>query len=412
MAKIEVFMLGQFSILADGEDVIQYLGNSKKKISLLQYLLVNKDVKFTNFNLFEHLWPSDDSTNPESALKTLVSRLRKDLRPLGLGNLISTKHGVYQWNDDICDSVDIYTFSDLATKALTYSYLSEPAEKDFEKILLLYQGDLLVGYDTESWIVPRSMHYHTLYLNTIYKYIALLSEEGKYNDILRVARRALEIDKFDSKLNLELMTALLALNLKTEALTHYNYTVNLHYTQLGTKPSEDILNFYKELIKVEHDSNASLQTISEELENDDENRSAFVCDYSIFKDIYRINMRNLQRLDITIFLGVITLSSTGDATDGDLILLDKVMGFLEESLRRNLRKGDTISRYGPSQFAVLLPTANHKTGALALERVKNAFYKDCPIPNFIFSYKLKPLIYENKGEDPFAVPVGNGGNRA
>ena len=69
--KVEVYMLGRFSIMCGDEDILDVLGNSKKKIQLLQYLLVNKDTKYTNYNLFEHLWPSDDTSNPESALKTL-----------------------------------------------------------------------------------------------------------------------------------------------------------------------------------------------------------------------------------------------------------------------------------------------------------------------------------------------------
>ena len=98
MNKVEVYMLGRFSIMCGDEDILDVLGNSKKKIQLLQYLLVNKDTKYTNYNLFEHLWPSDDTSNPESALKTLVSRLRQDLRAFGLSSLISTIKGVYQLN--------------------------------------------------------------------------------------------------------------------------------------------------------------------------------------------------------------------------------------------------------------------------------------------------------------------------
>ncbi|MBQ0078558.1 MAG: winged helix-turn-helix domain-containing protein [Eubacterium sp.] len=394
MNKVEICLLGRFEINLDGNNILDALGNSKKKTALLQYLLVNKNTQFTNFNLFEHLWGEDDSANPESALKTLVSRLRKDLKPYELSNIVSTRHGVYQWNDSVYDNIDIYRFEDMVNEALEVSALDERTTKLFEDIFIMYKGDLLVGYDTESWIVPRSMHYHDLYLKAAYKYISLLGDEEKYSDILRITRRALEIDQFDTRLNLEIMNAMLALNMKAEAMNHYNYTVNLHYTQLGTRPSEDIVEFYRKLIQVEHSSEATLETVSRELEKEDGDTTAFVCDYSIFKDIYKINMRNLQRLGITVFLGVITLSSTADQpTESELILLDKVMGMLQATLKFNLRKGDTISRYGPSQFLVLLPTHNHNSGALALERVKNAFYKNCTIPNFVFSYKLTPLGY-------------------
>lgn len=394
MSNVEICLLGRFAINLDGNNILDALGNSKKKTALLQYLLVNKNTQFTNFNLFEHLWGEDDSANPESALKTLVSRLRKDLKPYDLSNIVSTKHGVYQWNDAVYDNIDIYRFETMVDEARQISVLTDETRKLFEDIFVMYKGDLLVGYDTESWIVPRSMHYHELYLQAAYKYIGLLNDEEKYMDVLRITRRALEIDKFDTRLNLELMNAMLALDMKTEAMNHYNYTVNLHYTQLGTRPSEDILEFYRKLIQVEHSSEATLETVSRELEKEDGDTTAFVCDYSIFKDIYKINMRNLQRLGITVFLGVITLSNTSDQpTDSELILLDKVMGMLQATLKFNLRKGDTISRYGPSQFLVLLPTHNHNSGALALERVKNAFYKNCTIPNFVFSYKLTPLGY-------------------
>ena len=128
-----------------------------------------------------------------------------------------------------------------------FDSLDEKTSEIFERILFLYQGDLLPGYDTEAWVVHKSMYYHTLFLKAAYRYISLLSDENRYQDIIRVSRKALEVDEFDSKLNLEYMTALLALEMKTEALNHYNYTVDLCYTQLGTKPSDDIPVSYTHL---------------------------------------------------------------------------------------------------------------------------------------------------------------------
>ena len=256
----------------------------------------------------------------------------------------------------------------------------------------MYQGDLLTGYDTETWIVPKSMYYHNLYLKVLYHYIDLLEKDNRYSDIMPLARRGLEIDMLDSKLNLHLMTALLKLGMKNEAMSHYNYTVNLHYTQLGVTPSTEILSFYKNLIKAEYDSNSSLDLICQDLQSESGESTAFVCDYSIFKDIYKLNTRNLERLNITIFLGLITVLPTEEKEHTDLLLLDKVMNLLLDALKHNLRKGDTISRYGPSQFAILLPAVNHKAGTIALERVKKAFYSQNSIPDFVIRYNIKPIV--------------------
>ena len=228
--------------------------------------------------------------------------------------------------------------------------LTEETEPIFEEILRLYQGDLLSGYDTETWIVPKSMYFHNIYLKVLYLQIDLLEKQQRYNDIMHLSRKGLEVDMFDSKLNLHLMTSLLELGMKNEAMSHYNYTVNLHYTQLGVTPSTEILSFYKDLVKVEHDSNASLDIICRDLQSEEEDNAAFVCDYSIFKDIYKLNMRNLERLNITIFLGLITILPADKKEHTDLLLLDKIMEMFLDTLKHNLRKGDTISRYGPSQF--------------------------------------------------------------
>lgn len=392
MPKIEIYMLGRFVLLVGGTDIVPKLGNSKKKLALLQYLILNRDVSISNYNIFESIWPGEDSANPESSLKTLISRLRQNLKSVGLENAIITKHGAYKWNDELDADIDIFRFDPLCQKALEFDTLNDVSVPVFEDIIRMYQGDLLAGYDTETWIVPKSMYYHNLYLKVLYHYIDLLEQDSRYNDIMPLARRGLEIDMLDSKLNLHLMTALLKLGMKNEAMSHYNYTVNLHYTQLGVTPSTEILSFYKNLIRAENDSNSSLDLICQDLQSDNGESTAFVCDYSIFKDIYKLNMRNLERLNITIFLGLITVLSTEEKEHTDLLLLDKVMNLLLDSLKHNLRKGDTISRYGPSQFAILLPAVNHKAGSIALERVKKAFYSKNSIPDFVIRYNIKPIV--------------------
>ena len=243
MANIEIYMLGRFMIVVDGFDIVSKLGNSKKKLALLQYLLLNKDTSVSNYSLFESIWAGEENGNPESSLKTLISRLRQNLKDVGLDKAIVTKQGAYKWNEDLNAEIDIFQFEELCHQALNFSELNEQNEKALNEVVHLYQGDLLSGYDTETWIVPKSMYYHNLYLKVVYLYIDLLEKQNRYNDIMHLSRKGLEVDMFDSKLNLHLMTSLLELGMKNEAMSHYNYTVNLHYTQLGVTPSTEILSF-------------------------------------------------------------------------------------------------------------------------------------------------------------------------
>ena len=95
MPKVKVFMLGRFEIVANGTEVIKSLGSSKKRIVLLEYLILNRDKPILMKDLFEVLWPGENSTNPESALKTLVSRLRATLSDYSpdLSDCIITERG-------------------------------------------------------------------------------------------------------------------------------------------------------------------------------------------------------------------------------------------------------------------------------------------------------------------------------
>lgn len=394
MPEIEIYMLGKFMILVDGHDIIENLGNSKKKLELLEFFILNRNKDVSAFDLFDVLWPTNDNTNPESSLKTLISRLRADLKQFELSDMIVTKGSYYTWNESIQTAIDVYELEQLCTELKSHNELTPQAENCFERVLHLYQGDLLPHSNLEAWVIPKSMHYHNLYLNALQKYILMLKKEKRYEDIIHVCRKGLEIDAFDSTLNLELMVALVNLGKNKEALEQYKCTIGMHYTYLGMKPSDEILDFYKKLIAIERTSGGNIDTILNDLlEKDDDDVGAFVCEYAIFKDIYRINMRNLKRLGTSMFLALVSLDNI-DNTALDPIRLDKMMNELVMVLKLNLRKGDTIARFSPYQYALLLPTVNYQSGQLVMERMKKIFYKQFTTSEFMLNYKLK-LINQN-----------------
>ncbi|MCL1802381.1 MAG: winged helix-turn-helix domain-containing protein [Eubacteriaceae bacterium] len=393
MANLEIFMLGKFMVVAEGQDVIQYLGSSKKKIELLAYLILNKDKNITAFDLYEMLWPNDENSNPESSLKTLISRLRSNLAAFDMRNAIVTKRGFYSWNDDLGAKIDVFTFESLCMELQMATALTNDIEEKFQKAMQLYQGDLLPNSSLDSWVVPKSMYYHNVYLEIVQKYVQLLVNDNRHSDVVNVCRKGLDIDAFDSSLNLSLMSSLLKMGKGKEALAQYNCTTGLHYTYLGMNPSDEILDFYKNLIRIEHASGSDIDVIRKELWEEDDGEGAFICEYAIFKDIYKLNMRNLKRLGTSMFIALISIDAM-DKKAPDFIMLDKIMTILGDTLRDNLRRGDTVSRYSPYQFAVLLPTVNHTNGQSVLERVKREFYKKCSTSQFVLNYKLKPINME------------------
>ena len=277
------------------------------------------------------------------------------------------------------------------------------AERDPEKlremynqVLELYEGDLYQTGDLDG-DTGFAQQLHTQYLGAVYGYIELLRKAEDYNEIIAVCRTALEVDSFDDRLHIELMKAMVSLNRTSDALVQYKHATNLTYRYLGAPPSPEMMAFYQEMNKARQTLKYNLDAIRTELHNSSMERGAFVCDYEMFKAIYNLEMRNLERLGTTMFLGIIMV---GDDDDGnyDSIRQDNIMNGLIEILRDNLRKGDIITHFSPSVIALLLPTVNYKTGTMVMERIRQLFYKRYPNSDIPFHSRLGML-----GKDAFKV---------
>ncbi len=388
---IEVITLGEFRIVVDGEVITDSLKSSPKKMLLLEFLIVNKSKPVPVSDIVDVLWGDNEDLKLDGTLKTLVSRLRKELDGFGLADAIVTKRGSYMWNPELKCEVDIFKLEDLCKSVDKARELTSDVVDCFEEIISLYSDDLLVDSGLGAWISPKVFYYHDLYMKTVYKYISLLSKNEQYSDVIRVCKTALEIDAFESTLNLELMSALLKLGKSKEATTQYQNITKLHYTHLGMKPSDEIVNFYKELVRQDRRSEIDINDICSDLQQDVEDNGAFVCEYLIFKDIYHLHMRTLKRTGTTIYLALLSLHTMSNGKP-DPLALDKAMSTLVQTLQVNLRSGDTISRYGPSQLAALLPAiSTFEVGRTVMERIKNNFYSNSSTAMFILDYNLVEL---------------------
>ncbi|MDO4483070.1 MAG: hypothetical protein Q4C54_01155 [Clostridia bacterium] len=111
----------------------------------------------------------------------------------------------------------------------------------------------------------------------------------------------------------------------------------------------------------------------------------------MFKEIYNLQMRNLERLGSSMFLALLMVVPTDNSQTIAPLMLNEVMSGLAAVLKSSLRKGDTITQFSATQFAMLLPTINYDSGRMVMERLKSKFYARFPSSNFILTYRLGPL---------------------
>lgn len=394
---IRIQMMDTFAVYIDEMKVEQMVEKSRKGVALMQLLILSRGESVPNSRLMAALWPEEKNSNPESALKTLVSRMRTLLNQIvpGMGKCIVADRSAYTWQCLPGMTVDLYQIEDIFARLESGKESDKSCRALCDRLMSLYTGDLLQSSDQNEWALSRATSLHNKYMSAVSGYLEMLKREEDYESIISVCRNALNVDNFDDHLHMELMSALIKTERNNEAMHQYKYVMHLYYHYLGIRPSDDMQEFYTQIVNCGKNLEFSLESIRNELWESNAQRGAFVCEYVVFKEIFNLQMRNLERLGSVMFLGVIMVGNI-NGKPLEAMKQDNIMQGLLDILRMNLRKGDTITQFSPTIVALLLPTVNYNTGHMVMERMKNIFYKKYPNSNVVFNYRIGPLSSEAK----------------
>lgn len=390
--RIHIQMMGDFIIYVNGQRTSALPNKSYKGLALMQYLIMNRETAVMNRRLFAVFWADERVSNPENALKTLVSRMRTQLNQIfpGLGKCIVAERGAYRWQSLPGMTVDVYELEDcFASLFKLHGEKDTAASILYERILRLYTGDLLRNCEMSEWAFSQATLLHNQYLTAVHSYIDLLKRKGEAKAVIAVCRRVRQVDPFDDQTRIEMMTALLKENKADEARAQYDEIINLHYHYLNTEPSKKLKDFYQQ-IAANTTADFSLEAICRELTDTSDDGKALYCEYSVFKEIFNVSIRNIERLGFHMMLAIMMIIPSND----DPINAPKqktVMRGLIDILRANLNKGDIITEYSPQMAVLLLPMEKPATGRVTLERVTKKFYQQYAKSKVVLQYKVSPI---------------------
>ena len=388
--EIRIRTMGSFSIETGGRSYDYLAVRSRKGVSLMQYLIMEQGRAVSSQRLIRELWSGRRSEGPENALKTMVSRIRGLLNQVEptLGGCIASVQGGYCWRSLPQVQVEVLEIMQILDQ-LKGECPPEVRSVLTERLLVLYRGDLFQtgdmnnGLSLVNWL-------HREYIDAVLKYITQLKGGEEYNRICDVCRKALLVDDLDEQLHIELMQAMMNLNRAEEAMAEYSRVMKGARAAIDLEPSEEMQACYEQLSEAGSTLRFNLDVIRNELSAQESGRRGpFFCDYRAFKEIYNIQMRNLERLGSTMFLGVIMLGEPGDNLSS--VSRESGMAGLQEILRCNLRKGDIVTRFADNMYAMLLPTVNYETGNMVMERLEQMFYREYPARNITFHARISPM---------------------
>ena len=389
MAEVWIRLLGACTVGTEAgeEDVAS---KSRKGASLMVYLILQQDRPVSAQRLIRELWAGKRNGNPENALKTMISRLRALLNGCapGLGGCIASERGGYAWRSRPgvrVDALEMLALLDAARKTASAGLRRE----SYRRAIDLYTGDLYQPGDVYSAEILTSW-LHREYLNAVYAYIELLKPTEEYNEINRVCTLAARIDDLDEHVRIERMRAMVCLDRMADAAEEYRQITRLSRRYLDADPGQEIKRTYRQLSKESGRLNFNLDRIRNELtEKEGERSGPFFCDYAAFKEIYNLQMRNLERFGSNLFLGVIMVGEGEEELNA--VKRESAMAALTEILRGSLRRGDIVTRFSPVIVALLLPTQNYATGSMIMERIEQLFYGEYPDRSTRLYYRITLL---------------------
>ena len=292
MIAIQPF--GDFKIKSGGEVMSLRHFKSKKVLSLIKYLIFNQNNPYSSDELYDQF--CFDSDNPSSALKNLIYRAKLLISETNLpeDQYIILKDGVYYWNKDIEIKLINEEFENAVLKGNDRKLSLEERVSAYELAADLYKDYFLLDIQYEKWVVPLTRYYHNLYISCVNNLCSIYDEINEQKKLEAVCRRAIKIDSHQEDIYVRLMQSLMKQNRYQEAYDTYCTAENVFFDELGASLSSETKQLYKKIMSCLTNEERNIEVIKNDLLNEEETEGAFVCNYEIFKSIYRVYHRTMQ----------------------------------------------------------------------------------------------------------------------
>lgn len=361
--------------------------------SLLGFLIANRHTHSTSGDLIAALWPDGGIENASGALKNLVYRLRGVFSEYGLPyarSIILYSQGHYHWNNKLPCVVDCEEFEVLALRGQDATLSQEERLSACRGAVEYYKGDFLPACAYETWAAEFTERYRALYFKCLYPLCQSLMLQRQFEYLCSLCELAVKIDPFEELAQKYLMYALFRTGRQGEAISHYRYVTDLYFCELGVRPSAMLQKLYHEISRSSHVSEVPISQAKNELTEQPGEQSAYFCEYEVFKSIYRLFARSVERTGQTSFIASVCASCEPPGFSSPrerAIVMEKLLA----SIRVSLRQGDVITRLSPVQYLLLLPNLCYEEAQAVLARIIRCFRKERRLTQITLACSIEPM---------------------
>ena len=357
----------------------------RKLASFLEYLILNHSKIIASEELMNTFWPEDASADPANALKYTVHKTRHLLKQMfpEADNLLVTHRGHYSWNPDIEISLDTEEFERACLQA------KQPdADITLEELLdalELYTGDILTNSDAE-WILPLRIYYRTLYIDVCKSVLKELAEEERWTEMIHICEKAYILEPMEEEFTRHMMNALISMDQAGRAIEQYDAYKEMLWAEMSLVPSEEVELLHAAAVDATNTDEQDIIRILTEQEN---NGSAFLCSFSVFRNMVLLETRHMARYKTE---STILIVKAGGRTAEAVPTTD--VRRIERVLLKTLRCADPIARLNAGAYVVLLSGASEENAKVVMERIERVFRTSYPRSKAYLEYRICPLAAE------------------
>lgn len=392
--------------LTDGEVTLtQEEMHSDRLVRLFFYLIANREKVCSIADISDAIWGMESDVNISGAVKNLAWRLRKFLKNKWPDeDFILTFKGSYKINPNINIATDYDRLTELTEEGRRASDLRDKVRL-LDQAFQTYRGRFMADYDTDHWVMNIAAYYQNYFISLAKELAGLYEMLGEYEEVERVINRATMEEPLDEELWAILIRSLGAAGKFRKAEQIFHSTSEKLYDALGIGPSEELVVAYENSLDRIHDYEAGIETIMAQLRESDSPEGAFYCEFGVFKKIYELSARRLQRFGYPIHIALVNLrlkdERKGGRDDGSAI--EKGMDMLRDSILSSLRSGDVVTRYSRTQYVIMLPACKYETGEKVMKRIFDDFEGKRGSGRYVHPFTLREMP-GTQGEN---IPVQN-----
>lgn len=372
--KVQTF--GTLQIVYGDTPVLLGKHSVTKAMRLLLILLYNGTQGIARNRLLSELFENEELSNAANSLRVTSHRLKKTLVELGFPEheYITSKGGYYYWDCPMEVEIDARTFEDLIDQAKKCEDVKEKAGL-LQTACELYKGEFLAKMSGEEWVIMESIRLKKMYTDAMKFVCEFLMQARDYEETLRIVGSACEIYPFDEWQSVQ-MDCYIAMNHYKEAMQVYENTAKLLLEELGTHPSDRMMEQFKVMSQHISSRPQIIDEIQEGLREESRENGAFYCSLPSFRDGYRMIRRSMERSGQSVFLLVCTLIDGKGRPMEASKRLDVMSEELYNAIHISLRRCDSYTKYNQGQYLVMLMGTNQENCQIVIDRISKNFSKE------------------------------------